>query len=326
MSNISTFSTTAGSNNSSPPNGWPEGMARSAVNDTARELYAALAKWYQDQRGSLVTAGGTTAYTLTTNNAHASLAAIPIMAIRWNAANTGAVTLAVDGLTAKSVVKHNGTALASGDISANQLTFIAYNPNLDRFEVAGVTPNMTAAAILALLLTVDGAGSGLDADLLDGVSSAAFMTKAANLSDVVSAATAFANIKQAASTTATGVAELAIASEMVTGTDAARVPSVSVVKNHPGVAKAWGKVNSDGTLLGGYNITSSVRNGTGDYTVTIADDMSNADYAVVVSSMSSECFIGVVAQAAGTFQVISKNESTVEIDVDFHFIVFGTLA
>lgn len=35
--------------------------------------------------------------------------------------------------------------------------------------------NYTAAAVLALLLTVDGAGSGLDADLLDGQSSAAFL-------------------------------------------------------------------------------------------------------------------------------------------------------
>jgi hypothetical protein len=38
----------------------------------------------------------------------------------------------------------------------------------------------TAADVLAKLLTVDGAGSGLDADLLDGISSAAFAQKEAN--------------------------------------------------------------------------------------------------------------------------------------------------
>jgi DNA-binding FrmR family transcriptional regulator len=37
---------------------------------------------------------------------------------------------------------------------------------------------MTGAAILAALAPVDGAGSGLDADLLDGQSSAAFATAA----------------------------------------------------------------------------------------------------------------------------------------------------
>lgn len=38
----------------------------------------------------------------------------------------------------------------------------------------GATADQTAAEILAALLTVDGSGSGLDADLLDGQSSAAF--------------------------------------------------------------------------------------------------------------------------------------------------------
>lgn len=46
----------------------------------------------------------------------------------------------------------------------------------------GATADQTAAEILAALLTVDGAGSGLDADLLDGISSAGFAT-ATGLSD-----------------------------------------------------------------------------------------------------------------------------------------------
>ena len=41
-----------------------------------------------------------------------------------------------------------------------------------------ITPLLSAAAILARLLTVDGAGSGLDADLLDGNSSAFFLPAA----------------------------------------------------------------------------------------------------------------------------------------------------
>ena len=50
---------------------------------------------------------------------------------------------------------------------------------LDGIE-AGATADMSAAEILAALLTVDGAGSGLDADLLDGNSAAAFATAAHN--------------------------------------------------------------------------------------------------------------------------------------------------
>lgn len=52
----------------------------------------------------------------------------------------------------------------------------------------------TAADVLAKLLTVDGAGSGVDADLLDGQSSAAFLQAANNLSDVANAATARSNL------------------------------------------------------------------------------------------------------------------------------------
>jgi len=48
----------------------------------------------------------------------------------------------------------------------------------------GATADQTAAEILAALLTVDGAGSGLDADLLDGSSSAAFEAAGAAASAV----------------------------------------------------------------------------------------------------------------------------------------------
>lgn len=52
------------------------------------------------------------------------------------------------------------------------------------------------------------------------------MVKTANLSDVANAATAFANIKQAATDAATGVVEIATVAEINAGTDTARVPSV----------------------------------------------------------------------------------------------------
>ncbi len=59
------------------------------------------------------------------------------------------------------------TASARGFASAAQIT------KLDGIE-ALATIDQTAAEILAALLTVDGAGSGLDADLLDGLHAAGF--------------------------------------------------------------------------------------------------------------------------------------------------------
>lgn len=54
--------------------------------------------------------------------------------------------------------------------------------------------------------------------------------KSANLSDLANAATAFSNIKQAASTTATGVVELATTGEATTGTDTVRAVTPAGVK------------------------------------------------------------------------------------------------
>lgn len=48
MSDVSTWSITAGSNNSAPPDGAPEGMAPSSVNDTLREVMAAVARYYRE--------------------------------------------------------------------------------------------------------------------------------------------------------------------------------------------------------------------------------------------------------------------------------------
>lgn len=45
---IESWSTTAASNNSSPPNGAPEGMAPSAVNNVIRENMAGVRTWYED--------------------------------------------------------------------------------------------------------------------------------------------------------------------------------------------------------------------------------------------------------------------------------------
>lgn len=42
------YSTTPGNNTSAPPDGWPEGMAPSAVNNAARQMMAQMAEWYRD--------------------------------------------------------------------------------------------------------------------------------------------------------------------------------------------------------------------------------------------------------------------------------------
>ncbi len=137
MSNISQWQVTAGDNSSAPPNGWPEGQARSTVNDCAREMMAAVARDFEDRKGSLASAGSSNAYTVTTNNDNQSLADIGLLTFRVDRANTGAVTLNVDGLGAKAWQKRSGIAYASGDLIADQLVTVAYNSENDAFETIG---------------------------------------------------------------------------------------------------------------------------------------------------------------------------------------------
>src|SRR5690554_2832992 len=136
MSNVSQWETSAPNNDAAPPDGAPEGMAANTVNDTMREMMAATARWYQDINGSLVTGGAGNAYTLTTNNNNSSLTDLPLVVFVANRANSGAATLNVDGLGAKSL-RFGGVALAAGVIQEDVAYIAIYNAEDDAFDIVG---------------------------------------------------------------------------------------------------------------------------------------------------------------------------------------------
>ena len=144
MADVSQWSTTAASNNSPSPNGAPEGMAPSGVNNVIRENMAAIAKWYSDSDGTLQSTGSSSAYVLATNSTHAALADMPLVAFRANHASTGASTLAVDGLTAKSIKKYHDVNLAAGDIETGQIVIVVYNATSDVYELISSTGGTSA--------------------------------------------------------------------------------------------------------------------------------------------------------------------------------------
>ena len=163
MSNVSQFSTSAASNNSSSPDGFPEGMAPSGVNDSARELMAALAKWYSDTDGTLSTGGSGNAYTLSSNSSHAALTDQSILVFRFDRANTGAATLNVDSLGAKSILTDEGNALISGQIRANSLGVVVYSSNQDSYMLVNDPSVITTRGDLLV-----GDSSGEDSRLAIG--------------------------------------------------------------------------------------------------------------------------------------------------------------
>lgn len=68
---ISSYSTTASSNNSAPPNGAPEGMSPAAVNDVIRQVMADVRLWYEAAQwidlGHTPTRTGATTFTVATD-------------------------------------------------------------------------------------------------------------------------------------------------------------------------------------------------------------------------------------------------------------------
>lgn len=125
---VTSWSTSASNNNSAPPNGWPEGMAAAAVNDTARQMMADLVREFQvNAVRVLASVAGTNTITgsMTPDLTSYSTGMMVIFTPANNC--TGATTINIDSLGAKSIVKGDGTALESGDLQASTIHFMVYD-------------------------------------------------------------------------------------------------------------------------------------------------------------------------------------------------------
>lgn len=133
---------------------WAEGQAPSSVNDSARAMMAAVAKWRDDNAGALTTGGTATAFTLTTNQVFSSLSAMSGMCLRvkFNATNGASPTLNVDGLGAKSIVSVSGTAVGTGSIRANQIYDLVYANGSSEWILIGGAPTLEAFPSGTLML------------------------------------------------------------------------------------------------------------------------------------------------------------------------------
>jgi hypothetical protein len=130
----------AGSNDSADATiNWSEGQVPSTVNNSARAMMAATAKWRDDVNG-LTTGGSTTAYTVTSNQVYTSLTVMDgaQLTIVINATNTTTTpTLNVDGLGAKSLRFFPGQNPPIGSFLASTPYRIRYSNSASEWVVVG---------------------------------------------------------------------------------------------------------------------------------------------------------------------------------------------
>lgn len=135
----SSFSETDANNNNAPPNGFPEGMAFSGVNDSARAIMAAMKRFWNRIQGGYASSNVGNAYSLDYVSDLAAYVTGERYSFRANAANTGAATLNIDGLGAKAIKKMTAVGkadLAAGDIQSSQPVTVEY----DSTDMVMVTP------------------------------------------------------------------------------------------------------------------------------------------------------------------------------------------
>ena len=145
MVDIIDMSVVAGSNTLAPPNGFPENMDYDAINDSGRELMAALARDLADRNATQVTTGTQPNYALTLARSGVT-GSYPnglIVSFRCHSSNNGsASTIDVNGIGVVDLDMPDGSA---PNLVVNGLYVAIYSNTSAKFIVVSATAPEAAA-------------------------------------------------------------------------------------------------------------------------------------------------------------------------------------
>ncbi|MDA9435815.1 phage tail protein [Bradyrhizobium sp. CCBAU 51627] len=122
---------------------WAEGQSPSSVNDSARAMMAAIAKYRDDMAGAIVTSGTSTAYSMSSFQGFDSLTHLNGQAVAFvpHTTNGATVTLNVDGLGPRPLRSAPGIELPSGIIIQGTPYDAVYNNSDGAFYLRGLFGN-----------------------------------------------------------------------------------------------------------------------------------------------------------------------------------------
>lgn len=177
--------------------------------------------------------------------------------------------------------------------------FLAFDANGDAIAAAGTT-GVAVSAFMETLLDDPDAESGratLDAqenvvstrgDIVRGSSSGEAERLALGSNEQILKSDGLDMVwgsYRDADDTNKGIVEIATQAEQETGSSTSLAVTPGRQKFHPSAAKAWVRFNGTGVLsvIGSYNVSAVVDNGTGDYTVNFDTDFSSNQYAVAAA-------------------------------------------
>jgi len=296
---------------------YQEGQSPGSLNNSARAVMAAVAKYRDDISGNLELGGTSTAYTLTTNQGLTALTDGFMVRARVNATSGTTPTLNVDALGAKSIVLDvSATAIPSGALVTGQVYSFVYDSTADGWLVGdkygdtlGLSKGGTGASLTdpnadRILFWDDSAGAvtwlvpstglaisttnlalshlGIESLTDPGADRIMFWDESSG-SGGAAQWLAMGDGVEISGTTLQ--ANIATQGEMVTGTATDVVVPVGRQHYHPGHPKAWCRFNGAGTIAVGasYNVSSLTDNGVGDYSVTLTNAIADTNAAVLVT-------------------------------------------
>jgi len=114
----------------------------------------------QSSFGSFLTVSGADTLTATVTPSLTAYAVGQMFAFVAANTNTGAVTINISGLGAKSITKSGTTALGAGDLTANYLFVVVYDGT--QFQLVGVSASTFVNLTVSGVLTLSGAGVQLE--------------------------------------------------------------------------------------------------------------------------------------------------------------------